>query len=160
MGSYVEGALTPGEQVAYEGKTSIWSLLPLIVFGFIFIFVSGLGIIIFGISEGFILILSFGLGIIFCLVAVIRYMTTELAITNKRIIAKFGFISRTTIEINIHKAESIQVVQSILGRIFNFGSIVVSGAGTPKAPVPGISHPLEFRRAFLAAQEQATAGKA
>ena len=141
MGSYVEGALMSGEQVVYEGKTSIWSLLPLIVLGLIFL-------------------AAWGLGIIFWIIAAIRYLTTELAITNKRIIAKFGFISRTTIELDIQKAESIQVRQGILGRIFNFGSIVVSGAGAPQAPVPGISHPLEFRRAFLAAQEQATAGKA
>lgn len=141
MGSYVQGALTPGEQVEYEGHVSIWSLLPLIVLGFLFLAV-------------------WGLGLIFWLVALIRYKTTELAVTNKRIIAKFGFISRTTIELNLRKAESIQVHQGILGRIFNFGSIVISGGGSPQAPVPGISQPLEFRRAFLSTQEATEAARA
>lgn len=134
MGNYVEGSLLPGEQVAYTAKVSLWSLLPLILIG--------------------LLTITFLVGILFLLAAAIRYYTTELAITNKRIIAKFGFISRSTIELNLNKAESIQVNQGILGRIFDFGSIIVSGAGAPQAPVPGISQPLEFRRAFLSTQEQ------
>jgi uncharacterized membrane protein YdbT with pleckstrin-like domain len=134
MGSYVDSALTKGEHVIYQGKTSIWSLLPRIILGFIFLAL-------------------FGLGLLFWIDAAIKYFTTELAITNKRVIAKFGLISRTTIEINLQKIESIQVNQGILGRIFNFGSVIVSGAGNPQAPVPGISSPLNFRRAFLEAQE-------
>ena len=134
MGSYVESALTKDEHVIYQGKTSIWSLLPRIILGFILL--------------GF-----FGLGLLFWIDAAIKYFSSELAITNKRIIAKFGFISRTTIEINIQKIESIQVNQGIFGRFFNFGSIIVSGAGNPQAPVPGISSPLGFRRAFLDVQE-------
>ena len=82
MGSYVEGTLIKDEKVIYEGKTSIWSLLPLIILGFIF-----LGL--------------FGIGILFWIAAALRYITTELAFTNKRVIAKFGFISRRTIELNV-----------------------------------------------------------
>lgn len=135
MASYIESALTKDEKVVYQGKISLWSLLPLIVLGLIFIS-------------------FYGLGLLFWIAAAIKYFTTELAITNKRVIAKFGLISRDTIEINIQKIESIQVKQGILGRIFNFGSIVVSGAGNPQAPVPGISSPLVFRRAFLDTQEE------
>ncbi|MDX2421276.1 MAG: PH domain-containing protein [Amphritea sp.] len=134
MGSYVESALTKGEETVYQGKVSIWSLVPLMLLGLIFL--------------GF-----YGLGLLFWAAAAIRYYTTELAITNKRVIAKFGLISRSTIEINLQKIESIQVNQGILGRIFNFGSIVVSGAGNPQAPIPGISSPLEFRRSFIDTQE-------
>jgi len=134
MASYVESALTKGEQVVYQGKVSLWSLFPLLFLGFIFLFTIVGPLVLWG-------------------VALIRYLTTELAITNKRVIAKFGFISRSTIEINLHKIESIQVNQGILGRIFNFGSIIVSGAGNPQAPVPGISNPLQFRRAFVDTQE-------
>lgn len=134
MSNYVEGSLTKGEQVVHQGKVSLWSLAPLILLGFIFLAL-------------------YGLGLLFWIAAAIRYLTTELAITNKRVIAKFGLISRSTIEINLQKIESIQVNQGILGRIFNFGSIVVSGAGNPQAPIPGISSPLEFRRAFVDTQE-------
>lgn len=134
MASYVESALTKGEQVIYQGKVSVWTLVPLVLLGFIFL-------------------AAYGLGLLFWAAAAIRYFTTELAITNKRVIAKFGLISRSTIEINLQKIESIQVNQGIFGRIFDFGSIVVSGAGNPQAPIPGISSPLKFRRAFFDAQE-------
>lgn len=135
MGSYVQNYLTNGENIVYEGRISLWSLLPHVLLGLL--------------TLGF-----FGLGILFWISAAIRYFSTELAITNKRVIAKFGFISRNTIEINLPKIESIQVNQSILGRMFNYGSIIVSGAGNPQAPIPGISHPLNFRRQFLNLQEQ------
>lgn len=140
MGSYVQSALTNGEQIAYEGKVSLWSLAPLFIIG--------------------LLLLPFwGIGLLFWISAAIKYFTTELAITNKRVIAKFGLISRTTIEINIQKIESIQVNQGILGRIFNFGSIVVAGAGNPQAPVLGISNPLQFRREFIETQENIGSGQ-
>ena len=70
------------------------------------------------------------------------------------VIAKFGFISRRTVEININEVESIQVDQGILGRIFNYGTLVIAGAGDPQAPIPGISEPMAFRRAFIEAQDQ------
>ena len=138
MGSYVEGTLIKDEKIIYEGKTSIWSLLPLIVLGFIFI--------------GF-----FGIGILFWIAAALRHITTELAFTNKRVIAKFGFISRRTIELNLTKVESVQVNQGILGRVFNFGTLVISGAGNPQAPIPGISNPMTFRRSFMEYHDQARA---
>ena len=135
MASYIEGALIKDEKVIYTGHVSLWSLAPLIVLGFIGLFI-------------------FGLGLILWIVAFIRYKTTEMAFTNKRVIAKFGFISRQTIELNISKVESIQVNQGILGRIFNYGTVIVSGAGNPQAPIPGISDPMAFRRAFMESQDQ------
>lgn len=141
MASYIEGALIKDEKVTYTGNISLWSLAPLILIGFL-------------------LLSLYGLGLIFWMVAFIRYKTTELVVTNKRVIAKFGFISRQTIEINISKIESIQVNQGILGRIFNYGSLVISGAGNPQAPIPGISNPMNFRRVFMETQEQATQAKA
>jgi uncharacterized membrane protein YdbT with pleckstrin-like domain len=134
MTTYVEEVLTRDERVIHVGHISLWSLS-------LYIFL------------GFLLLAAYGLGLIFWLIAYIKYKTTELAITNKRVIAKFGFISRRTIEININKVESIQVDQTLLGRIFNYGTLVISGAGNPQAPIPGISQPIQFRKAFLEAQE-------
>lgn len=136
MASYIDGALIQGERVIYTGNISLWSLAHLII-------------------PGVILLPVFGLGLLVLLAAFIRYKTTELAITNKRVIAKFGFISRHTVELNINKVEGIQVIQSITGRIFNFGSLIISGTGIQQAPIPGISNPLAFRRSFMDAQDQA-----
>ena len=74
-------------------------------------------------------------------------------ITNKRVIAKFGFISRRTVEIKLSKVESMQVDQGIFGRMLDYGSLVVSGAGNPQAPIPGISDPIPFRTRFMEIQE-------
>ena len=134
MTTYVEEVLTKDERVIHVGHISLWSLSWLI-------------------ALGALLLVVFGLGLICWLIVYIKYKTTELAITNKRVIAKFGFISRRTIEININKVESIQVDQTLLGRIFNYGTLLISGAGNPQAPIPGISQPILFRKAFVEAQE-------
>lgn len=136
MTSYVEGALVKDEKIVHLGHISLWSLWHLI-------------------TIGLVLLPAFGLGLIFWIMAYVRYKTTELAITTKRVIVKHGFIRRRTVEININKVESIQVDQEILGRMFNFGTLVIAGAGNPQAPIAGISAPMEFRKAFIEAQDQA-----
>lgn len=95
-----------------------------------------------------ILLLMWVIGIVFIVFAILNVMTTELALTNKRVIAKFGFIRRQTIEININRIESISVNQGFWGRIFNYGSIVVRGTGGSHAPIPYIARPMEFRQQF------------
>jgi len=135
MSSYVESALIPGEQVLYLGRISLWSMFPQLFFG--------------------VLLTPVLIGLFLLVPAWIRYKSTELAVTSKRVIAKFGFVSRRTVELNIQKIESVQVEQGVLGRMFNYGSIIVAGGGNPFAPVPGIADPLSFRRAFLQAQESA-----
>ncbi len=141
--SYVESTLIKDEQVVYRGYLSAWSLTSYWVWGALCLFL--------GIVLHFLLLVAVVIGVM----GFITYQSTELAITNKRVIAKFGFISRHTIEMNLAKVESIQVSQSVLGRIFNYGSLVVSGAGNPQAPIPGISDPMAFRKKAMEAQEQA-----
>lgn len=140
MASYIEGALIKDEKVICTGKVSLWSEAPLIILGVLFL-------------------AAWGFGIIFWVIAYIRLTTTELAFTNKRVIAKIGFISRQTVELNINKIESIQVNQGLLGRICNFGTLVISGAGTPQAPIKDISNPMAFRRAFMEYQDSANETK-
>jgi uncharacterized membrane protein YdbT with pleckstrin-like domain len=139
MTSYVEGALVKDEKIVHLGHISLWSLWHLF-------------------ALGLLLLPVFGLGLIFWVLAYVRYKTTELAITTKRVIVKHGFIRRRTVEININKVESIQVDQEILGRMFNFGTLVIAGAGNPQAPIAGISSPMAFRKAFIEAQDQAKSG--
>jgi uncharacterized membrane protein YdbT with pleckstrin-like domain len=134
MSSYVDGALTSNEEVVYLGHTSLWPLALWILIGIVLTpILVGLGILLW---------------------VFIKYKTTEIAITNKRVISKVGLISRQTIEMNLQKIESIQVDQSVTGRIFNYGSLVISGGGTPQAPIHGISNPMAFRKAFIEAQER------
>ncbi|WP_295641799.1 PH domain-containing protein [uncultured Methylibium sp.] len=138
MASYVEGALIKDERIVHLGRISLWSLWGWLL-------------------PGIVLLPAFGLGLVFLIVAYVKYKTTELAITTRRVIAKFGFVSRRTVELNIHKVESVQVDQSVMGRLLNYGTLVIAGAGEPQAPIPGISNPIAFRRAFIEAQDGARA---
>jgi len=76
--------------------------------------------------------------------------TTELAVTDRRIIYKRGFVRRHSIEMNMDKIESIDVDQSVLGRVFDFGDITVRGTGTGLEPLRGIDSPIEFRNQVTA----------
>lgn len=90
---------------------------------------------------------------IYLLGAWIYSMSTELAVTTHRVIAKFGLIARHTVEVKNEKVESLQVTQSIPGRIFNYGSISITGSGGTSAPIPFISNPLAFRSAAMTGQK-------
>ncbi len=76
-----------------------------------------------------------------------RY-TDEFAITNKRVMVKTGLISRKTLEMNHSKIESVNVEQSILGRILGFGTIRIVGTGGTKESFTNIKKPLTFRKRF------------
>ena len=76
-----------------------------------------------------------------------RY-TDEFAITNKRVVIKTGLISRKTVELNLNKIESVNVDQTIMGRIFGFGNITIIGIGGTHEFFVNIRKPLEFRKKF------------
>ena len=83
--------------------------------------------------------------------AFVKRQSTELAVTSKRVIAKFGFIRRSTIELNQSKVESFQVEQGILGRMLGYGTLSINGTGGGITPIPGIGDPLGFRRKAMEA---------
>jgi uncharacterized membrane protein YdbT with pleckstrin-like domain len=132
--SYIDDSLIEGEVLVHRGHISWWSVFWLVFLG--------------------ILTLVLVIGLVFLVMAWIRVHSTEIAITSKRIIAKFGFIKRHTVEINLDKVESLRVEQGLWGRFLNFGTIYVSGAGTAVAPFPDIADPLVFRRKFMEATDR------
>lgn len=126
MASYIDSNLTTNERVIKNAKVSWWSQWAMILLG--------------------ILTIWFLFGIVFFVVAVVRVMTTELALTNKRVIAKTGFIRRDTVELRLEKVEGLIISQGIIGRIFNYGTVIVSGTGGIRTPIPFITSPIAFRR--------------
>jgi len=88
--------------------------------------------------------------LVFGLVAGIRafifYQTSEYAITDKRILIKMGWVRRFSLEIYLNRVESVQVSQSVLGRIFGYGAIQVVGMGGSPDFFPWVPNPLEFRK--------------
>ena len=87
------------------------------------------------------------LALIALVLAFIKWRTTEIAITNQRVLLKVGLIKRDTIEIIASKIESVDISQSVLGRLLNFGTVMVRGTGGNVNKIKDVPDPLEFRRA-------------
>jgi uncharacterized membrane protein YdbT with pleckstrin-like domain len=156
MASYLETIIGPDERVMHVGRVSLLSILSSLVGGGLLIIV-GIGLL--AVPSGspdamhFIAGILALFGAVVILVALVRRASTELAVTNRRVIAKFGFIRRSTVEMNLTKVESVRVEQSIMGRLFGFGSIIVTGTGSTLDPIPFIADPIAFRQAIQAATD-------
>jgi len=129
--SYIDESLIEGETILHRARVSWWSQSGFVLLGVVLLVVV--------------------VGLFFLIYAWIQVRSTEIAITNRRVIAKFGFIRRHTVEINLAKVESLRVEQGFWGRMLNFGTIFIGGTGTAMAPIPDIADPLVFRRKFMEA---------
>jgi uncharacterized membrane protein YdbT with pleckstrin-like domain len=118
MGSYVNTSLIRDENVVYEAKNH-W-IIFISLQSFLTLFISPL----------------------------IENWTSEYAITNKRVIIKIGLISRKTLEMNLSKIESVNVDQSIFGRILGYGAITIIGTGGTRETFSALANPIQFRRVF------------
>jgi uncharacterized membrane protein YdbT with pleckstrin-like domain len=142
--SYVENNLIQGEQIRYYTKLH-WIVfifpISLIVIGFCLaaIFSQYSAVLIFG--TLFVLV-----GILLGVPRFITYKSSEFAVTNKRVLIKVGFIKRHSLELLLQKVEGIGVDQDISGRIFGYGTIIVTGTGGTKETFKNIKNPLEFRK--------------
>jgi uncharacterized membrane protein YdbT with pleckstrin-like domain len=146
---YVTRVLQPGETVVYATHLHWLIFLSAIVLSLI-----GVAMLVgSGVTNGNIISDAFRAGaavfaliaLAFWLRAVIRRATTELAITDRRVIYKSGLLSRHTLEMNRSKVESIDVEQTIIGRILGFGTIIMRGTGGNLEPICQIADPLTFR---------------
>lgn len=151
MASYVESSLTTGEKVEQRAQiTKVIYVRPVFWLVVTVLFcLGGLGIV----PVALFIVTAISLIRTFLVVS-----TTELAVTNKRVLAKFGIIKRSTIELNLTSVESVNLEQGILGRVLNYGSLVFNGTGSSGVPVPYISHPLEFKKLVLEKAEAAAKG--
>jgi uncharacterized membrane protein YdbT with pleckstrin-like domain len=150
---YVEKVLLPGERVIYITG------LHWLVYGRAFVLLAvAVLLAIFSMAKlddpnltavamGGLALAAFlaFLGLLSFIGAAIRRSTTELAVTDQRVILKRGVIARHTIEMNRSKVESVDVDQSVLGRIFGYGTVLVRGTGGSLEPMQSISDPLRFR---------------
>ncbi len=82
------------------------------------------------------------------LIPIIKQWTSEFAITNKRVIVKTGLVARETLEMNLQKIESVNVDQSVLGRLLGYGDLVIVGTGGTKETFTNIRKPITFRKRF------------
>jgi uncharacterized membrane protein YdbT with pleckstrin-like domain len=147
--SYVRSVLQPGESVRYATNLHWMVYLPgalLLILAAVVYWIGHRPVAI-----GAARIWDWIAGILFIVAAAwlfhawFRRWTTEIAVTDRRVIYKRGFIRRRTIEMHLDKVESVDVDQSILGRIFNYGDILIRGVGVGIEPLKNIGSPIEFR---------------
>lgn len=150
--AYTEKVLQPGETVRYSSRVH-W-----------IVYVRGIVMIVLGVvvavalrqfnpaeMSGFSVpsLVAIAVGLVFGGLSLLgawwRRLTTEVTVTEKRIIYKRGFIRRQTFEMIMSKVESVHVNQSVMGRLLDYGDIVIRGTGSSFEPLRLISRPLEFR---------------
>ena len=83
-------------------------------------------------------------GLILLIRAAFDQWVTEIAVTDRRVISKRGFIRRETTEMHMDKVESVDVKQSVLGRILDYGDVEIRGVGSGFEPLRNIAAPIEL----------------
>lgn len=79
------------------------------------------------------------------LVSLLSLFTREMVVTNKRVVSRWGVVSVRTDELKINRIESVEINQSVLGRILGYGTILFSGTGTSKARFSNVEKPWEMK---------------
>ena len=148
--SYIQKNLASDEQIlcrAFVSNAYVYGRpLVALIFG-----------ILLGIGFGFIYgnalacFLAGALAILFfvtvplLLSGLVTRATTEIALTNQRVILKRGLFGRQTMETYLDKIESLTADQNIAGRLLGYGNIVIKGTGGDANPYNGIQNPQAFR---------------
>jgi uncharacterized membrane protein YdbT with pleckstrin-like domain len=142
---YIERILQPGESLLYQGRIHWIIYLPAAVL----LVLSAVALSRADVNRGFNWVLIAGLcatiGALAGLSAWIKRWTTEIDVTDRRIVYKRGLIRRHTVEMNMDKVESVDVDQTILGRMLNFGNVTIRGTGAGIEPLFNVEAPLRFR---------------
>lgn len=129
MAGYVNHSKNKQENIIYQTKVHWMSLVPHVLLMIVFI--------------GFVTIIP----------ALIRFFTTELGITNKRVIGKVGLINTKSLDSPLNKVNNVSVSSGLLGKIFGYGVVSVttsSGSYLYKS----VAHPEQFKEALLAQIDQ------
>jgi uncharacterized membrane protein YdbT with pleckstrin-like domain len=154
MGRYIDDILQPGEKVLYSTNAHWMFYLPAIAGWTVALAFLVLSRMVVADTP---MLLCLSLAAIAAITALywtakawFHRWTTETDVTNLRVVHKSGFIKRRTFEISLDKVESVDVNQSILGRILNYGDVTILGVGEGKETISTIASPLTFRNFITA----------
>jgi uncharacterized membrane protein YdbT with pleckstrin-like domain len=154
MGRYIEEILQPDEKVLYSTNAHWIFYLPAIA-------AWALAILLFVLSRTTlsetVVLLCLSASVVAGIAALywtakgwFHRWTTETDVTNLRVVHKTGFVKRRTFEMSLDKVESVDVNQSILGRVLNYGDVTILGVGEGKETISTIASPLTFRNHITA----------
>ena len=149
--SYIEKVLQPDERVIAFGRKHWIIYLPGILFIMLGVVIWSFGSMLYPVD--YLWDIVGGVIALFGFLALFRawfeQWTTEIAVTNRRVVYKAGFISRNTTEMNMEKVESVSVDQNLWGRIFDYGTVQVRGTGAGIDHLNLIANPLLLRNAIV-----------
>jgi uncharacterized membrane protein YdbT with pleckstrin-like domain len=148
--SYIKNVLQPGETIRYRGSVHwilyLWAIVLALV-------AAAIAAVSSMISWPYGWILVAGCLLIALVLALrawfIRWMT-EIVVTDRRVIYAHGFIQRHSVEVHMDKIESVDVDQSALGRLFDYGDVTIHGTGTTLEPLRAVDRPIAFRNEVTA----------
>jgi uncharacterized membrane protein YdbT with pleckstrin-like domain len=138
--SYIDATLLPDEHVVYRTALHWIIFAPaalVLIAGLVLIALPGARLV-----GAAVLVL----GAVLLVSPLVAYLTTELGVTNKRMIVKVGFIRRRTLELLLRQVEALSVDQTLTGRMLGYGSITLTGTGGVREIFHRVREPLELRR--------------
>ena len=152
MGRYIDEILQPGEKVLYSTNAHWIFYWPAIAAWIVVLILLAVGAAVPPLVP-----LNWAVAAVIAVAAVyftirgwFHRLTTETDVTDRRVVHKTGFIQRRTFEMALDKIESVDVNQTILGRLLNYGDVTILGVGEGKQVIPTIASPLAFRSAITA----------
>ena len=153
MGRYIDEILQPGEKVLYSTNAHWIFYLPAIA-----AWIVALALVVAAGAVPPIALVGLPAAAVIAVVALyftirgwFHRFTTETDVTDRRVVHKTGFINRHTFEISLDKIASVEVDQSIPGRLLNYGNVTIVSMGEVKPqPIKTIASPLAFRSAITA----------
>ena len=143
---YVDSVLAPGERIVHRCAISHWKFALSYLIGTLCLIGAAATVYVDRQRGPMIAAVLVVIGVVLIMVALIRRGSTELVLTDRRIIAKRGFIARATVEMQLAKVESLHVNQGVVARMLGYGDVTVVGTGSSLEPLCGIAGPLELRR--------------
>jgi uncharacterized membrane protein YdbT with pleckstrin-like domain len=150
--AYYTKVLQPSENVKYIGGLHWTIYRNAILFGILAVAALIASFSLSG-DQAFVAQVVAGLFLLLAVVSFARSwfvrVTTEIVVTDKRIIHKVGWIARRTEEINVTKVETVDVSQGVMGRIFGYGTVLIRGIGGSWEPLRRVASPLELRNAII-----------
>jgi len=141
---YIERTLEQNEWVVYKAQLH-W----IIYFWPVVLIAAGVMKISEG-EEGSMGPLLLIMGIAWDVAAWLKRSESEFGLTSQRVVMRVGFIRRRTVELTLNRVESVNVEQGILGHIFGYGKIVVTGIGGNTAVFKRVANPTELMRRIQA----------
>jgi uncharacterized membrane protein YdbT with pleckstrin-like domain len=155
MTSYVQKTLGEGERVLHTASLTLWRFWRGFLYG-IALWSGAITMVVQGhyTQRWWELggVAGFCASLFFLWPFILRH-STELVVTDRRVVVKTGVLSTRALEIRFNKIESIRVTQSLLGRFLGFGSVDIVGTGSTFDPLDYIADPLAFKNQVSAAME-------